>query len=1051
MNKRHLKYFTRTVVIVAECVGALLSVALLATIFLVLRLLSGPLDVGFAKKYIEQALRDPVSGYSVTLDGATMHWPDMDGPLMLRFNQVGLIKRSKEVLAVRSVQVGLSGIHLLAGRIEPVRIILRGPALHLVRMQDGRINLSVDDDPGDDDIEETAENPLMRIINTLSGPESGIDRRSPIGHLQSVEIGDANMVMEDHILGISWYLTGLDLMFARERRGLAVTAGVQIPGGRNGAASLSAAAVYNRVPGDFDVRLNIKDFNPRVLSRKIEDLSFLESFDLSIDGTMRAKLDASLKLQSAEMALSADDGYLDIQGVYDAPFPFQKIFLDVAYDAAAGRADVRSLSLRAQDVDVLASSAIAVGENDISASVKISVPQLPQEKVKALWPDALRGKSIESWMTQQLSDGIVNDISVAFDLSAVHGEERWDTKIENIVSSFGISGMTVDYRAPLKAARDVKGAGRYENDILTVEIESAAVGPDLSVTGGKVTIDNIAGDAVGTANIDVKLTGPLPSVFDYISDEPIDMKGEDLGLDSENIKGKADLDVNINFPTLKELPAEKVKVTASGRLSDVVLPDVVKTLDLTGGPLDLRVAGGKVELKGKAKIEGRDIILSWEQFLETEGKPYGSKIVADVNADKGLRDLLGIALDDWMQGAVHAHVIYTEFGGGRSEADVTADVKPALITVKPFAHEKPAGAAGTVRCVAVLQKGQLREIKNFSIDAPDMKLSNGTLKFDAVGGRDVLRSGIMPQFSLGETNGSLDFTIAPNGAFRTTLKGKFLDARPFLKKKKEKREPYNGPPVVASVDVMRMRTADQQTVDRAKIYLDLSGEGLPNQLELDAVAGRGAIYFRLKPDAAGRVNFRMEADDAGATLRAFEIYKNVRGGKIVMEGASAPGKNARVIFGNAQLSDFNVVDAPVLAQLIGAISPTGLPQLLSGEGLYFSRLESKFEWYMRKPGDIYAITDGRTSGSSLGLTFEGKIDKERNAIDMKGHIVPVSEINSLLSDIPLIGDILTGGNGGGIFAATYTVEGPTEKPDVSVNPLSVLAPGILRRMLFEDE
>ena len=37
-----------------------------------------------------------------------------------------------------------------------------------------------------------------------------------------------------------------------------------------------------------------------------------------------------------------------------------------------------------------------------------------------------------------------------------------------------------------------------------------------------------------------------------------------------------------------------------------------------------------------------------------------------------------------------------------------------------------------------------------------------------------------------------------------------------------------------------------------------------------------------------------------------------------------------------------------------------------------------------------------------------------------------------------------------LFAATYTMSGAANDPKVIVNPLSVLAPGFLRKILFEE-
>ncbi len=54
----------------------------------------------------------------------------------------------------------------------------------------------------------------------------------------------------------------------------------------------------------------------------------------------------------------------------------------------------------------------------------------------------------------------------------------------------------------------------------------------------------------------------------------------------------------------------------------------------------------------------------------------------------------------------------------------------------------------------------------------------------------------------------------------------------------------------------------------------------------------------------------------------------------------------------------------------------------------------------------------------------------------------------MLNVVPVIGSVLTAG-GEGIIAATYKIQGPQSDPSISVNPLAVLAPGILRKIFFE--
>jgi hypothetical protein len=53
-------------------------------------------------------------------------------------------------------------------------------------------------------------------------------------------------------------------------------------------------------------------------------------------------------------------------------------------------------------------------------------------------------------------------------------------------------------------------------------------------------------------------------------------------------------------------------------------------------------------------------------------------------------------------------------------------------------------------------------------------------------------------------------------------------------------------------------------------------------------------------------------------------------------------------------------------------------------------------------------------------------------------------INSLLGNIPLFGRIFSPETGGGVFAATFRLQGAMDDPQVSVNPLAALTPGFLR-------
>jgi len=84
-------------------------------------------------------------------------------------------------------------------------------------------------------------------------------------------------------------------------------------------------------------------------------------------------------------------------------------------------------------------------------------------------------------------------------------------------------------------------------------------------------------------------------------------------------------------------------------------------------------------------------------------------------------------------------------------------------------------------------------------------------------------------------------------------------------------------------------------------------------------------------------------------------------------------------------------------------------------------------------------------GESLGITANGWIDIDRDRLELRGTVAPAYLINSILGNIPVIGQLLGGGSQG-LIAANYQLSGPMSDPAVAVNPLSALAPGILRQL-----
>jgi uncharacterized protein YhdP len=141
-----------------------------------------------------------------------------------------------------------------------------------------------------------------------------------------------------------------------------------------------------------------------------------------------------------------------------------------------------------------------------------------------------------------------------------------------------------------------------------------------------------------------------------------------------------------------------------------------------------------------------------------------------------------------------------------------------------------------------------------------------------------------------------------------------------------------------------------------------------------------------------------------------------------------------------RITNFRLVDAPTMARILTLGSFTGIRNVMQGEGIGFDSLtgEVVFDRGRLTTELLHAY------GPALGVTLQGLVDLRGETIDLNGVVVPAASTNKVLGNIPVLGRLLTGGEGEGLFAVSYDVNGPLGEPEVSVNPLSALAPGFLR-------
>lgn len=1011
----------------ASTVG--LFVLLLVFAGFLTRLHLAPLDISFAKPRIETAINAQADEVQVSIEKIVLHWPEIMGPWLLGLQNVEIFDSKEHLLAsLDGLAMSFSRARLFQGQIAPKLLIVKQPVLKIVRAVNGEFDIGFGGLMGQDETVETLEphaeqtDIVEKVLEYIARPGRQAKTDSSLSAMEALQIQDAKIYVEDQMLKKSWSFPHADMTIRSSQEGLISDIRIDLPALPGLQASIEGAVLFEWESKDVQVQGRLRSFDTALINENVVG---------SEDNTTLSEL-AKKKI------------------VFDADFnvllnsKFWPKLIDLDFTGQQGAVAGINISV---DAD------FAQTENSITGPLSIDIDQIRQNQFAPLWFSAIDAENLHKWLTVKFEDGLFKDTHAEMQLVATKTEQGWDYDTTDIKANFAFEDLAVNHTPPLPAVTNANGTGalNYDDETLSVTIDSAQSG-GLTIKSAEINLVDIIKEGAAKADLSLKIAGDLQTAFAFLENEPIGFNNK---FDSEQTKGTAEVDLNLKFPAVGEVKKEEIQIFAEGTVSDVNLPDVVKDLDLGGGPFSLKISDGMVDLAGEGTLDDRAVKLTYQTFLSSEGKDFDTKIAANIGVDEQMREQLGLDLSDFMTGTAQVGINYTEKQDGTANIDMNVDLIPAKVFVKPFDYEKLPGVDGKATLSATLSPGGvLQTIRDLKAEAPSLILNGGALNFRQNADNVELASGKIDSFNVNKTLATLEFEITPEGQVKLILKGQVVDLSPILSDdendKAEAAKGYQAPPILVSVEADRMLTEDgKQHIKQGKIYADIDSEGRFNQLEMDGVAGNGQIYLRYKPDETGRRTFRLEADDAGSAIRVFGLYEHIVGGKLIIYGEPIKGIYGRDLRGRAEINNFKVINAPGLARLLGALSMQGFNDSLRGkEGLSFSKLESNFVWDYQTGGSILSVSDGRTSGNSLGLTFDGKFDQRAKTMDVSGTIVPLSGINKIVGSIPLIGNLLGGGDG--LFAATYTMRGSNKEPEIIVNPLSVLAPGIIRKILFES-
>ena len=1071
------------------------------------RLLLGPVSLGPFSSQIAVAINDAVPGFGIRYDSASLEWSRAEGRVNVAILGARVFDHRQRIIAqAPKAEIDLAAAPLLAGRLVVKRIALIGVQLTLVHTKEGTLHLGIVGDHGQGDLLAR----LRKILREGGGrtslqgfavrrarlafydEPSGLFLVSPSAQLQiALRSAKPDQVVAnlDAQLEVSGQPAQLRAHLViphgnKDASGDLELTGLELSALGRGAPSLAFLKPYElktSIRANFRLdrgatRLAFADFGVgaegevRVFNHKlaIRSLHVVGRYDgrtgrILIDdasisgnnlfGHLRGwgnlGFNADGGLETADVDLDLDRLTLPIP----AHIPGGAIpaygELQADYSRAQRQLTIKGFHFVRGPLSAACTGSVTFASGRSPAiSIRGHIGALSARDLLQDWPSDVVGDA-RSWIAHNVSAGEVGPVTIQINLQAgaLDGPVLPD---DAIAIKFPISGATISYLDGLAPLTAVAGNGVLSGDAFHATVSSAIATPPsggvLKLSAGSVAINNLHLPN-NMVHVRGHIEGALGDVLSLIDMPPL-LYPSRFHIASKTARGNASIELAVKVPAQRNVAMKDVAIHVTGKVSGLALS--IGRHRIRNGTAAFSVNNSALQVVGRIGYAGALLDASWNENFSSKD-PVTTHISARGILDAAARARLGFDFGDYLAGPV---AIQAELAGHRGDiraADIKAVLDPATVTINVINYHKPAGVPARMQLYLRLDKGQIASGQMVLTGAS--LHGQGTAKFNREGKLVKL---FMPQLHAGPRN---DFALRVLDSRATGLKisvsGRSADGTGLDRLKLNATHGHKAAPseLPFQFNVDLDRLALHNGVVLAPFAFSASGVG--NRPQTLALSGDLSKTAKVSADilvSSGKRRLRLQATDAGLLLNGLFGFSSIRGGRLKLIATLSPKPTPRELVakrtidyrGVLHMMNFTVIHQPFLARLFSAGSLTGLIDLMGGKGIAVDKLMAPF----RMDAGILDITDARASGPAIGVTASGYFDRHSNKIALEGALVPIYGLNSVLGAIPVLGDVLVSKKGEGIFGFSYAVRGNAEEPNVSVNPLSVLAPGILRR-IFE--
>ena len=732
------------------------------------------------------------------------------------------------------------------------------------------------------------------------------------------------------------------------------------------------------------------------------------------------------------------------------------VLLEGVADLPDRRLDVESLFVAAGDARVLLTGYLRDEDKAPAIRLEGKLSRIPSDLLLALWPPAAAPGARE-WYSENILKGVVSRGQIKVDITSDALARALDgapLPNEQLRLSFDVENVDTRYLDDMPPIRNAYGSGLVEGDRFEMRLERGRIAPDkarpLTISRGRFTVENFSRKGP-LSQLTFRIVGPVQSVLTALDYEPLRFMTK-FGLDINRVGGQSVTDYKLDIPLLKHLKLEQVSLKAKARLSKLRVDKVFGKSAIEGGELALDITKTRLVGRGRVQINGVPAKFSWREDFESKGK-YTSRFGLSGTFGEDARHRLDIDVSEFVAGPVAVNLVAYGKGPDIKIADVKADLTGATLKFDAIEWSKPPGRKAAAKFAIEFEKGGLNRFSRFKVTGKAIDVA-GEFTIDNQG---RMRSVDLNRLNLGVNRMKLSGKRRKDGVIALKMNADLLDIRPMVGglfertgsgSRSSKSDGNKSERIDLTAVISNAFGYNNVRMSNISTSMRLKGGDIEAMSLTGRFVRRGAVEVAISKDGSGARKLSAKSSNAGELLRAMDIYSKVIGGSLTLSAGlgargSADGE------GRLKIKKFRVAGEKTLGRVGRSVRKTSgarsgsNPAAPRDDGsTYFSSL--RVPYIIR--GRRVKVRNALLKGPSIGASAQGTLDTLTQRLEFGGTFIPAYAINSLISNVPIVGLLLAGGKNQGLFGVTFAVSGTVSRPVFTINPVSAIAPGILRNL-----